>query len=75
MPDELMRFKYGESLFMKSRMHPIKAVSLPYNKYGFDIQVTEVPTKHQSYEVDVFNLDEYRKRKLEKEIEKLTEIE
>ncbi len=74
-PDELMRFKYGESLFIKSRMLPLKATSLPFYKYGFKINKVSVPTIHHNYVIDVFNLDEYRERKLKQEIDNLVEIE
>lgn len=75
MPDELMRFKYGESIFMKSRMYPVKAKSLPFDKYGFKIKYIPLPTEHKNYVIDVFNLDEYRKKNMKKEIDSLLEIE
>ena len=38
MPDELMRFKFGESIFMKTRMHPIKAHIVPISEYPIKIK-------------------------------------
>lgn len=63
MPDELMRFKFGESLFLKTRMHPVMATSLPIDDYGFKIKYTKLPSKPNEYIIDVFNLDEYRESK------------
>ena len=66
MPDELMRFKFGESIFLKTRMYPIKATSLSIEDYGFKIKYKEVPNKPKNYKIDVFNLDEYRQREPER---------
>ena len=74
-PDELMRFKYGESLFIKSRMHPIKATSLPFEQYGFKNKKVNLPSVHRNYSIDIFNLDEFRNKKLKMEIDGLVEIE
>lgn len=38
MPNELMRFKFGESIFMKTRMHPIKAHIVPISEYPIKIK-------------------------------------
>lgn len=65
MPDELMRFKFGEGLFLKARMHPIKATYLPIEKYGIRIKKTDLPKNKKEYEIVCFNLDEYRKEKTE----------
>lgn len=70
----VMRFKYDESLFIKSRMHPVKVVSLPFDKYGFKLKMAE-GVKQQGYIMDVFNPDEYREREIKEEVEALTEIE
>lgn len=60
MPDELMRFKFGESLFLKTRMNPVKSLSLPIEKYGFNIKYSKLPSEPRNYAIDIFNLDEYR---------------
>jgi type IV secretion system protein VirD4 len=65
MPDELMRFKFGEGLFLKARMHPIKATYLPIEKYGIKIKKIDLPREKKEYEIACFNLDEYRKKKTE----------
>lgn len=74
-PDELMRFRYGDSLFIKSRMLPVKATALPFDKYGFDIKKTNIPSEHRDYTIDVFNLDEFRNNKLKKDIDSLIDLE
>lgn len=64
MPDELMRFKFGESVFMKTRMHPIKAHTLPITEYPFKIKKCNIPNKSKKYNIICFDLDKYRKEKL-----------
>ena len=71
MPDELMRFKFGEGLFLKARMHPIKATYLPMNKYGFKINKITLPKDPKECVIECFNLDEYRISKTIKIEEKL----
>lgn len=48
---------------------------LPFDKYGFKIKYIPLPTEHKNYVIDVFNLDEYRKKNMKKEIDSLLEIE
>ena len=74
-PDELMRFKFGESIFLKTRMFPIRAVSPPIQDYGFKIKKSSLPTEHKEYKIDVFNLDEYRTRQIKNEIDDLVDLE
>ena len=73
--DELMRFQYGEGLFIKSRMLPVKATTLPFDKYNFNIKLVSVPSEHKDYKIDVFNLDEFRNKKMKKEIDTLLDLE
>jgi len=63
MPDELMRFKFGEAIFMGARMYPIKANIIPISKYPLNISIAELPSKSKAYKIECFNLDEYRKNK------------
>lgn len=72
MPDELMRFKFGESIFMRTRMHPIKAHIVPISEYPIKIKKCIVPKKSKKYDIVCFNLDEYRK---EQTLNKNTQIE
>ena len=65
MSDELMRFKFGEALFLKARMHPIKSTYLSIEKYGFKIKQAKLPSESREYEIACFNLDEFRKKKNE----------
>jgi type IV secretion system protein VirD4 len=73
MPDELMKFKFGEGLYLKGRMHPIKSKFKPIKEYGFNIKEVSLPKKEKEYQIECFNLDEYRKAK-EKENEELVDI-
>lgn len=72
MPDELMRFKFDESIFMKTRMHPIKAHIVPISEYPIKIKKCIVPNKSKKYDIVCFNLDEHRK---EQTLNKNTQIE
>ena len=74
MPDELMRFKFGESIFIKTRMHPVKATSLQIDDYGFKVKHSKVPSKSRERVIDVFNLDEYRERIKKEKKESLVDI-
>lgn len=56
MPDELMRFKFGETLFMKTRMYPIKCKIIPINKYPIKIKLAKIPTNINNNEIKCFNL-------------------
>lgn len=59
--DELMRLKFGEAIFMKSRMYPIKARIHPIMKYPIKYELATLPKKKKNNKVKCFNLDEYRK--------------
>ena len=64
MPDELMRFKFGEGLFMKTRKYPIKANIIPIYDYGIKIKKLSLPSKAKNFKIKCFNLDEFRKNKI-----------
>lgn len=68
--DELMRFKFGEALFMKTRLYPIKSKVMPVGNYPIDIKFSKVPKKSKVYEIQCFNLDEYRKNKTLNEMDR-----
>jgi Type IV secretory pathway, VirD4 components len=74
MPDELMRFGFGESIFIKTRMHPIKAVILPIEAYDFNIKYSDVPKLSKERTIDIFDLDKYRERVKQERIELLADI-
>lgn len=59
-PDELMRLKFGEAIFMKSRMYPIKSKIHSIMKYPIKYELTTLPTKKKNNKIKCFNLDEYR---------------
>lgn len=63
MPDELMRFKFGEALFMKTRFHPTKAKVHPIGKYPIKVRISKVPNKKKKYEIECFDLDKFRKER------------
>ena len=63
MPDELMRFKFGEGLFMKTRKYPIKANIIPIFDYDIQIKKIPLPNKPKNFKIKCFNLDEFRKQK------------
>ncbi|MBQ9833611.1 MAG: type IV secretory system conjugative DNA transfer family protein [Bacilli bacterium] len=63
MPDELMRFQFGEAIFMGTRMHPIKATIVPISKYPIKYKIVNLPNTPREYQIECFNLDEFRKNK------------
>lgn len=63
MPDELMRFKFGEGLFMKTRKYPIKANIIPIFDYNIKIKKISLPSKPKDFKIKCFNLNEFRKQK------------
>lgn len=60
-PDELMRLGFGEAIFMKSRMYPIKSKIHPIMKYPIKYELVTLPKKKKNYKIKCFNLDEHRK--------------
>ena len=74
MPDELMRFKLGEGLFMATRQYPIKSNFIPISNYGFKIKMSVVPKKQKDFKIDCFNLDEFRKKKIQDEENKKVDL-
>ena len=74
MPDELMRFKLGEGLFMATRQYPIKSNFIPISNYGFKIKMSVVPKKQKDFKIDCFNLDEFRKKKIQDEEDKKVDL-
>ena len=64
MPDELMRFQFGEAIFMGTRMYPIKAKIKPIGDYPIKIEFANLPTKTKEYKIECFDLDEFRKNQL-----------
>ena len=63
MPDELMRFKFGEAIYMGTRMHPVKATIVPISKYPIKYKIVNLPNTPKEYNIECFNLDEFRKNK------------
>ena len=62
MPDEIMRFKFGEAIFIGTRMHPIKATIVPISKYPIKYKMTTLSTIPRKYQIECFNLDEFRRK-------------
>lgn len=71
MPDELMRFNFGQAIFIKTRMHPIKAIIKPIDNYNIKYKKIDLPTKSKKYKIDCFNLDEFRNTKALNSIDKV----
>lgn len=67
MPDELMRFKLGEGIFMSTRKYPIKSKFVSITNYGFKINFSTIPNKPRDYVIDCFDLNEFRKEKSKQE--------
>jgi len=64
MPDELMRFKFGEAIYIGNRMYPIRATIVPISNYPIKYKITKLPSEIKNHQIRCFNLDEYRKNKV-----------
>ena len=67
MPDELMRFKFGEALFIKARKYPVKTMAIPIYDYPIKFKKISLPIEVKNTEIKCFNLDEFRKLKSSQE--------
>lgn len=74
MPDELMRFKLGDGLFMATRQYPIKSKFIPISDYGIKIKKSTIPKKKKSFNIECFNLDEFRKKKIQEQDDKKVDL-
>lgn len=63
MPEELMRLKLGEGLFLKTRLYPIKSKLKTIDEYGIKYTKIDLPKEKKEFEIQCFDLNEYRKRK------------
>lgn len=75
MPDELMRFKIGEGVFISSRQYPIKSKFVSISDYKINIKYSIIPKKCNNYKIDCFNLDEYRNQKSNQNNDSKVELE
>ena len=75
MPDELMKFKFGEAIFMTTRHHPIRAKVMPIGEYPIKIKMSKLPTKKKDVKVKCFDLDKFREKKTKKSVNNRLELE
>jgi type IV secretion system protein VirD4 len=75
MPDELMKLKFGEAIFMKSRMHPVKAKVIPLSDYPINFKMSKLPSKKKEFEISCFDLDKFRKENALKSMNNKVELE
>ncbi len=60
MPDELMRLKFGEAIYISSRMYPIKAKVKTIYDYPIKIKKSVLPTEPKIAKIECFDLNEFR---------------
>lgn len=60
MPDEIMKFKLGEALFIKTRIHPIMSNLKSIDKYNLKVGHSNLPQKVKNSNPKLFDLDEHR---------------
>lgn len=65
--EELMRLKFGESIFIKTRMHPIKATIRPIMDYPINYSVSLLPNEKRRDKIKCFDLEKFRNRKQKKD--------
>lgn len=75
MPEELMRFKFGEAIFMTTRKYPIHAKIMPICDYPIKIKMATLPAEHKEFKISCFDLTEFRKEQLLKRTEGKIELE
>lgn len=75
MPEELMKLKFGDAIFMKSRINPIRAKVMPISDYPIKFKMSKLPNKPKIFEISCFNLDEYRKERILKSATNKVELE
>ena len=75
MPEELMRFKFGEAIFMTTRKYPIHAKVMPIGDYPIKIKMATLPAEHKEFKISCFDLTEFRKEQLLKRTEGKIELE
>lgn len=75
MADELMRFEFGEALFMKARMHPVKAKVKPIREYPIKFEMSVLPNNKKEIKISCFNLDNFRNKKVKNNKDNKIELE
>lgn len=75
MPDEVMKLKFGEAIFMTTRKYPIKAKIMPIGNYPIKIKMVNLPNKKKEFIIQCFDLDKFRKEKVRKHDDKKIELE
>lgn len=75
MSDELMRFEFGEALFMKARMHPVKAKVKPIREYPIKFEMSVLPNNKKEIKISCFNLDNFRNKKVKNNKDNKIELE
>ncbi len=61
-PDELMKFKLGEGIFMQTRLNPIKSKFLQIDDYPIKIIEKKYIVKQTKYKLKLFDLDKFREQ-------------
>lgn len=74
MPHEVMKLKFGEAIFMTTRHYPIFARIMPISDYPIKIKMSVIPKKQKDFKIDCFNLDEFRKKKVQDEEDKKVDL-
>jgi len=61
MSEELMKLKFDEAIFMKSRMHLIKSVVNPISEYPIKFKMVKISNMKKEFTIVCFDLDKFRK--------------
>lgn len=64
MSEELIRFKFGEALFMTTRMYLIHARIKPISEYPIKIEMAKLPNEKKEFDVKCLDLNKFKKRKI-----------
>lgn len=69
MADELMRFEFGKVIFMRARMHPVKAKAKPIREYPINFRMSALPNDKRKTKISIFSLDDFRRKKVNNKID------
>lgn len=61
-PDELMKFKLGEGIFLQTRLNPIRSKFIQIDDYPIKIIESEYTVNQKKKKTKLFDLDKYREK-------------
>lgn len=63
-PNKLIKLKFDEKIFIKSKIYPVKSVIKLISEYPIHFKFSKIPNKKQEFNISCFNLDKFREKKV-----------